>query len=52
MRFEEVTKRYPRGWTEGEEPRYASLRHDLASVGKRLTQGLEVDLLVRQGPWR
>ena len=37
VRFEEVTKRYPRGWTEGEEPRYASLRHDLASVGKRLS---------------
>jgi lipopolysaccharide transport system ATP-binding protein len=35
VRFEEVTKRYPRGWSEGEEPRYASLRHDLASVGKR-----------------
>jgi len=37
VRFEEVTKRYPRGWTEGEEPRYASLRHDLVSVGKRLS---------------
>ena len=37
VRFEEVTKRYPRGWTEGEEPRYASLRHDLTSVGKRLS---------------
>src|SRR5215211_1344732 len=37
VRFEEVTKRYPRGWTEGEEPRYASLRHDLASVGRRLS---------------
>ena len=37
VRFEEVTKRYPRGWTEGEEPRYASLRHDLASIGKRLS---------------
>jgi homopolymeric O-antigen transport system ATP-binding protein len=37
VRFEEVTKRYPRGWTEGEEPRYASLRHDLVSLGKRLS---------------
>src|SRR4249920_3633634 len=37
VRFEKVTKRYPRGWTAGEEPRYASLRHDLASVGKRLS---------------
>jgi homopolymeric O-antigen transport system ATP-binding protein len=36
VRFEKVTKRYPRGWTEGEEPRYASLRHDVASLGRRL----------------
>jgi lipopolysaccharide transport system ATP-binding protein len=36
VRFEEVTKRYPRGWTEGEEPRYASLRHDVASLRRRL----------------
>src|SRR5512134_810085 len=35
--FEDVTKRYPRGRTEGEEPRYPSLRHDLASMGKRLS---------------
>jgi ABC-type polysaccharide/polyol phosphate transport system ATPase subunit len=34
VRFENVTKRYQRGWTEGEEPRYPSLRHDLASVVK------------------
>lgn len=38
VRFENVTKRYPRGWTEGEEPRYASLRHDVASVGRRLAR--------------
>jgi lipopolysaccharide transport system ATP-binding protein len=36
VRFEDVTKRYPRGWTAGEEPRYASLRHDVASLGRRL----------------
>ena len=33
VRFERVSKRYPRGGTGG--PRYASLRHDLASIGKR-----------------
>ena len=31
--FEHVNKRYPRGGTNG--PRYASLRHDLSSIGKR-----------------
>ena len=31
--FEHVSKRYPRGGTDG--PRYASLRHDLSSIGKR-----------------
>jgi ABC-type polysaccharide/polyol phosphate transport system ATPase subunit len=36
VRFVDVTKRYPRGRTEGEAPRYPSLRYDLASIGKRL----------------
>jgi len=31
--FERVSKRYPRGGMNG--PRYASLRHDLSSIGKR-----------------
>jgi lipopolysaccharide transport system ATP-binding protein len=32
--FEHVTKRYPRGGTK-DGARYASLRHDLSSIGKR-----------------
>jgi lipopolysaccharide transport system ATP-binding protein len=35
VRFEGVSKRYPRGWSEGQEPRYASLRYDLAKLIKR-----------------
>jgi lipopolysaccharide transport system ATP-binding protein len=35
LRLEEVTKRYPRGFTKG-EPVYPSLRHDLTSIGRRL----------------
>src|SRR5215207_3229113 len=31
--FENVSKRYPRGGIQ--RPRYASLRHDLASIGTR-----------------
>src|SRR3954468_11324972 len=35
VRFEHVTKRYPRGFSEEGSPRYASLRNDLASIGRR-----------------
>jgi ABC-type polysaccharide/polyol phosphate transport system ATPase subunit len=31
-----VTKRYPRGFSDGTEPTYASLRHDVASISRRL----------------
>jgi homopolymeric O-antigen transport system ATP-binding protein len=37
VRVEEVTKRYPRGFSEGTEPNYPSLRHDLTSIGRRLS---------------
>jgi ABC-type polysaccharide/polyol phosphate transport system ATPase subunit len=36
VRLEGVTKRYPRGFSDGTEPAYPSLRHDLTSIGKRL----------------
>ena len=36
VRLEDVTKRYPRGFSDGTEPTYASLRHDLASISRRL----------------
>jgi ABC-type polysaccharide/polyol phosphate transport system ATPase subunit len=35
VKFEHVTKRYPRGWSEDAGPRYASLRHDVATVSKK-----------------
>jgi len=37
VRLEGVTKRYPRGFSDGTEPAYASLRHDLTSIGRRLS---------------
>ena len=36
VRLQDVTKRYPRGFSDGTEPSYASLRHDLASISRRL----------------
>jgi ABC-type polysaccharide/polyol phosphate transport system ATPase subunit len=36
VRLENVTKRYPRGFSDGTEPAYPSLRHDLTSIGKRV----------------
>jgi homopolymeric O-antigen transport system ATP-binding protein len=36
VRLEDVTKRYPRGYSDGTDPIYPSLRHDLTSVGRRL----------------
>ena len=36
VRLEDVTKRYPRGFSDGTEPTYASLRHDLTSISRRL----------------
>src|SRR4051812_36696656 len=36
VNFEHVTKRYPRGWSEDKGPRYASLRHDVAAVSKKV----------------
>ena len=36
VRFESVSKRYVRGWNEGEAPRYPSLRHDLSGLTRRL----------------
>jgi lipopolysaccharide transport system ATP-binding protein len=36
VRLENVTKRYPRGFSNGTDPTYASLRHDLTSLGRRL----------------
>src|SRR4051794_3293951 len=38
VKFENVTKRYPRGWSEDQGPRYASLRHDVAAASKRLVR--------------
>jgi ABC-type polysaccharide/polyol phosphate transport system ATPase subunit len=35
VRLEDVTKRYPKGFTDG-EPAYPSLRHDVTSAGRRL----------------
>ena len=36
VRLQGVTKHYPRGFSDGTDPSYASLRHDLTSVGRRL----------------
>jgi ABC-type polysaccharide/polyol phosphate transport system ATPase subunit len=35
VKFEHVTKRYPRGWSDDGSPRYASLRTDLSSLRRR-----------------
>jgi ABC-type polysaccharide/polyol phosphate transport system ATPase subunit len=35
--LQDVTKHYPRGFSDGSEPKYASLRHDLTSIGLRLS---------------
>src|SRR6266566_741298 len=50
VRFEQVTKRYPRGGQdEGAHPRYASMRFDVAEGLKRFRGALRGRRLSRRG---